>query len=163
MFPKVMFLCNLTFRLLLLLWLLEADTTAYSQVCALCHTWAVKTTVYAGMHTIPTRDQLLLNPNEIGELVSIVITCLACINRLMHTQCPFMLNDAVPFSSVMLYHYSFDWTHVAIEIGWNSNLVSSSWGPLIYVVIVVADQSAEKNMRGYINDSLPVIEYTDRL
>lgn len=110
MFPKVMFLCNLTFRLLLTSIVITRSraTTAYSQVCAPCLTWAVKTTVYAGMHTLPTRDQLLLNPNETGELVSIVITCLACINSLMHTQCPFMLNDAVPFSSVMLYHYSFD-------------------------------------------------------
>uniref|UniRef100_B9HWI9 Uncharacterized protein n=1 Tax=Populus trichocarpa TaxID=3694 RepID=B9HWI9_POPTR len=83
-------------------WESYTATTAYSQVCAPCLTWAVKTTVYAGMHTLPTRDQLLLNPNETGELVSIVITCLAY-------------------------------------------------------------QSAEKNMRRYINDSLPVIEYIDRL
>ncbi|KAB5544755.1 hypothetical protein DKX38_012867 [Salix brachista] len=42
----------------------EAATTAYSQVCAPYHTWAVRTAVYAGMYTLPTRDQLLLNLNE---------------------------------------------------------------------------------------------------
>ncbi|KAG6757776.1 hypothetical protein POTOM_038101 [Populus tomentosa] len=51
----------------------------HSQVCAPCHTWAVKTAVYAGMHALPTRDQLLLNPYETGELVSIVIKCLALV------------------------------------------------------------------------------------
>ncbi|KAH8500777.1 hypothetical protein Peur_042574 [Populus x canadensis] len=68
----------------------EAATTAYSQVCAPYHTWAVRTAVYAGMYTLPTRDQLLLNLNE-------------------------------------------------------------------------TEHSAEKNMRRYINASLPVIEYIDRL
>ncbi|CAK7326555.1 unnamed protein product [Dovyalis caffra] len=68
----------------------EAATTAYSQVCAPYHTWAVRTAVYAGMYTLPTRNQLLLNLNE-------------------------------------------------------------------------TYQSAEKNMRRYINASLPVIEYIDRL
>ncbi|TKY50821.1 ACD11-like protein [Spatholobus suberectus] len=42
----------------------EVATTAYGQVCAPYHTWAVRTAVYAGMYTLPTRDQLLLKLNE---------------------------------------------------------------------------------------------------
>ncbi|KAJ8774658.1 hypothetical protein K2173_017104 [Erythroxylum novogranatense] len=68
----------------------EAATTAYSQVCAPYHTWAVRTAVYAGMYTLPSRDQLLLKLNE-------------------------------------------------------------------------TDQTAEKKMKRYINATLPVIEYIDKL
>lgn len=42
----------------------KAATTAYQQVCAPYHTWAVRTAVSAGMCTLPTRDQLLVNLNE---------------------------------------------------------------------------------------------------
>ncbi|MFS8021833.1 putative glycolipid transfer protein [Helianthus anomalus] len=42
----------------------KAATTAYQQVCAPYHTWAVRTAVSAGMCTLPTREQLLLNLNE---------------------------------------------------------------------------------------------------
>ncbi|XVE53313.1 hypothetical protein DITRI_Ditri02bG0194100 [Diplodiscus trichospermus] len=42
----------------------EAASTAYAQVCAPYHTWAVRTAVYAGMCTLPTREQLLLKLNE---------------------------------------------------------------------------------------------------
>ncbi|XP_071735647.1 ACD11 homolog protein-like isoform X2 [Rutidosis leptorrhynchoides] len=42
----------------------KAATTAYQQVCAPYHTWAVRTAVSAGMCTLPTRDQLLVNINE---------------------------------------------------------------------------------------------------
>ncbi|KAF8040237.1 hypothetical protein BT93_B2468 [Corymbia citriodora subsp. variegata] len=42
----------------------EAATTAYSQVCAPYHSWAVRTAVYAGMYALPSRDQLLLKLNE---------------------------------------------------------------------------------------------------
>ncbi|KAG8639101.1 hypothetical protein MANES_14G101000v8 [Manihot esculenta] len=68
----------------------DAATTAYSQVCAPFHTWAVRAAVYAGMYTLPSRDQLLLNLSE-------------------------------------------------------------------------TNQTAEKKMRRYINASLPVIEYIDKL
>ncbi|GAV88556.1 GLTP domain-containing protein [Cephalotus follicularis] len=68
----------------------EAASTAYAQVCAPYHTWAVRTAVYAGMYALPTRDQLLLRLNE-------------------------------------------------------------------------TNQSAEKNMRRYIEASIPVIEYIDKL
>ncbi|KAJ9140726.1 hypothetical protein P3X46_031336 [Hevea brasiliensis] len=68
----------------------DAATTAYAQVCAPYHTWAVRTAVYAGMYTLPSRDQLLLKLSE-------------------------------------------------------------------------TDKSAEKQMRRYINASLPVIEYIDKL
>ncbi|XP_054808603.1 ACD11 homolog protein-like isoform X2 [Prosopis cineraria] len=68
----------------------EVASTAYAQVCAPYHTWAVRTAVAAGMYTLPTRDQLLERLNE-------------------------------------------------------------------------TDQSAEKKMRRYINASLPVIEYIDKL
>ncbi|KAL9997705.1 putative glycolipid transfer protein [Helianthus debilis subsp. tardiflorus] len=42
----------------------KAATIAYQQVCAPYHTWAVRTAVSAGMCTLPTREQLLLNLNE---------------------------------------------------------------------------------------------------
>nr|XP_043630140.1 ACD11 homolog protein-like [Erigeron canadensis] len=45
----------------------EAASTAYKQVCAPYHTWAVRTAVSAGMCALPTRDQLLLNLNESDE------------------------------------------------------------------------------------------------
>ncbi|KAL3751380.1 hypothetical protein ACJRO7_012236 [Eucalyptus globulus] len=41
-----------------------AATTAYSQVCAPYHSWAVRTAAYAGMYALPSRDQLLLKLNE---------------------------------------------------------------------------------------------------
>ena len=44
----------------------EAASTAYGQVCAPFHTWAVRTAVGAGMCTLPTREQLLLRLNETG-------------------------------------------------------------------------------------------------
>ncbi|CAN6937822.1 unnamed protein product [Brassica oleracea] len=47
----------------------DAATKAYTQVCAPFHTWAVRTAVYAGMHTLPTRDQLLLRLNETDQSV----------------------------------------------------------------------------------------------
>ncbi|KAI4381435.1 hypothetical protein MLD38_007505 [Melastoma candidum] len=42
----------------------ESATTAYAKVCAPYHTWAVRTAVYAGMYTLPTREQLLQKLNE---------------------------------------------------------------------------------------------------
>ncbi|KAK4763754.1 hypothetical protein SAY87_013192 [Trapa incisa] len=45
----------------------DAATTAYTQVCAPYHTWAVRTAVYAGMYTLPSRDQLLLKLNETDQ------------------------------------------------------------------------------------------------
>lgn len=49
----------------------EAASSAYKQVCAPYHTWAVRTAVSAGMCALPTRDQLLLNLNETDESVEI--------------------------------------------------------------------------------------------
>ncbi|KAL7171224.1 hypothetical protein ACSBR2_035967 [Camellia fascicularis] len=45
----------------------DAASTAYAQVCAPYHTWAVRTAVSAGMYALPTREQLLLNLNETDE------------------------------------------------------------------------------------------------
>ncbi|KAL9332519.1 hypothetical protein ACSQ67_002129 [Phaseolus vulgaris] len=42
----------------------EVASTAYGQVCAPYHTWAVRTAVYAGMYTLPSREQLLMKLNE---------------------------------------------------------------------------------------------------
>ncbi|VVB09763.1 unnamed protein product [Arabis nemorensis] len=47
----------------------DAATTAYTEVCAPFHTWAVRTAVYAGMYTLPSRDQLLLRLNETDQSV----------------------------------------------------------------------------------------------
>ncbi|KAF7808897.1 ACD11-like protein [Senna tora] len=68
----------------------QAASTAYANVCAPYHTWAVRTAVSAGMYALPTRDQLLMKLNE-------------------------------------------------------------------------TNQSAEKKMRRYINASIPVVEYIDKL
>ncbi|XP_044493284.1 ACD11 homolog protein-like [Mangifera indica] len=45
----------------------EAASTAYAQVCAPYHSWTVRTAAYAGMYTLPFRDQLLLRLNETDE------------------------------------------------------------------------------------------------
>ncbi|KAK2458807.1 Accelerated cell death [Trifolium repens] len=45
-------------------YLKEVASTAYAEVCAPYHTWAVRTAVYAGMYTLPTREQLFLKLNE---------------------------------------------------------------------------------------------------
>jgi len=47
----------------------DAATKAYTQVCAPFHSWAVRTAVYAGMYTLPTREQLLLRLNETDHSV----------------------------------------------------------------------------------------------
>ncbi|KAG7013031.1 ACD11-like protein, partial [Cucurbita argyrosperma subsp. argyrosperma] len=46
----------------------EAASTAYTQVCAPYHPWTVRMAVSAGMYTLPTREQLLLNLNETNQL-----------------------------------------------------------------------------------------------
>ncbi|KAF1860955.1 hypothetical protein Lal_00000370 [Lupinus albus] len=45
----------------------DVASTAYAQSCAPYHSWAVRTAVYAGMYTLPTRDQLLAKLNETME------------------------------------------------------------------------------------------------
>ncbi|CAH2066191.1 unnamed protein product [Thlaspi arvense] len=47
----------------------DAATKAYTQVCAPFHSWTVRTAVYAGMYTLPTREQLLLRLNETDQSV----------------------------------------------------------------------------------------------
>ncbi|KAL5211118.1 hypothetical protein ABZP36_006741 [Zizania latifolia] len=44
--------------------LYDAATTAYGQVCAPFHSWAVRKAVGAGMYTLPTREQLIVRLNE---------------------------------------------------------------------------------------------------
>ncbi|KAK9111351.1 hypothetical protein Scep_018870 [Stephania cephalantha] len=45
----------------------EAASTAYAQVRAPFHSWAVRTAAYAGMYVLPTREELLQKLNEIGN------------------------------------------------------------------------------------------------
>ncbi|XP_075483193.1 ACD11 homolog protein [Primulina tabacum] len=45
----------------------DAASEAYTTTCAMYHTWAVRTAVYAGMYALPTRDQLLIKLNETDE------------------------------------------------------------------------------------------------
>lgn len=45
----------------------EAASTAYTQVFAPYHTWAVRTAVAAGMYALPTREQLLAKLSETNE------------------------------------------------------------------------------------------------
>ncbi|PRQ40386.1 putative glycolipid transfer protein [Rosa chinensis] len=49
----------------------EAASTAYAQVCAPYHTWAVRTAVAAGMYALPSRDQLLKSLKETHESAEI--------------------------------------------------------------------------------------------
>ncbi|XP_050374449.1 ACD11 homolog protein isoform X2 [Argentina anserina] len=49
----------------------EAASSAYAQVCAPYHTWAVRTAVAAGMYALPSRDQLLTNLKETHESAEI--------------------------------------------------------------------------------------------
>lgn len=44
--------------------LYDAATTAYGQVCAPFHSWAIRKAVGAGMYTLPTREQLIVRLNE---------------------------------------------------------------------------------------------------
>ncbi|KZV26961.1 glycolipid transfer protein-like [Dorcoceras hygrometricum] len=45
----------------------DAASEAYTTTCAMYHTWAIRTAVYAGMYALPTRDQLLFKLNETEE------------------------------------------------------------------------------------------------
>lgn len=47
--------------------LYDAATTAYGQVCAQFHSWAIRKAVGAGMYTLPTREQLIVRLNETGK------------------------------------------------------------------------------------------------
>lgn len=49
------------------IYLKEVASTAYGEVCAPYHSWGVRTAVYAGMYTLPTRDQLFVKLNETGN------------------------------------------------------------------------------------------------
>jgi Glycolipid transfer protein (GLTP) len=51
----------------------DAATTAYGQVCAPFHNWAVRKAVGAGMHALPTRDQLVSRLNETGKLLRLLL------------------------------------------------------------------------------------------
>lgn len=44
--------------------LYDAATTAYGQVCAPFHSWAIRKAVGAGMYTLPSREQLIVRLNE---------------------------------------------------------------------------------------------------
>ncbi|XP_078155418.1 glycolipid transfer protein (GLTP) family protein [Carex rostrata] len=47
----------------------DAATTAYGQVCAPFHNWAIRQAVGAGMYALPTRDQLISRLNETDNSV----------------------------------------------------------------------------------------------
>ncbi|XP_042482826.1 ACD11 homolog protein [Macadamia integrifolia] len=47
----------------------EAASTAYAQVCAPYHKWAVRTAVFAGMYALPTRQRLVEQLNETDHSV----------------------------------------------------------------------------------------------
>ncbi|TVU45419.1 hypothetical protein EJB05_04906 [Eragrostis curvula] len=49
--------------------LYDAATTAYGQVCAPFHSWAIRKAVGAGMYTLPSREQLILRLNETDSSV----------------------------------------------------------------------------------------------
>nr|KAJ0191639.1 hypothetical protein LSAT_V11C800437130 [Lactuca sativa] len=44
----------------------DATSSAYQQVCAPYHSWAIRTAFSAGICALPSREQLLLNLNETG-------------------------------------------------------------------------------------------------
>ncbi|GAA0152578.1 transfer/carrier protein [Lithospermum erythrorhizon] len=45
----------------------EAASSAYQDVCAPYHTWGIRTAAFAGMHTLPTKEQLVINLHETAE------------------------------------------------------------------------------------------------
>ncbi|XXG40960.1 hypothetical protein AAC387_Pa01g1539 [Persea americana] len=47
----------------------DAASTAYSQVCAPYHTWAIRKAVFFGMYALPTREQLVVKLNETDDTV----------------------------------------------------------------------------------------------
>jgi hypothetical protein len=49
--------------------LYDAATTAYGQVCAPFHSWAIRKAVGAGMYTLPSRVQLIQRLNETGKQI----------------------------------------------------------------------------------------------
>ncbi|KAL7607866.1 hypothetical protein Lser_V15G11827 [Lactuca serriola] len=49
----------------------DAASSAYQQVCAPYHSWAVRTAVSAGMCALPSREQLLLNLNETEQSAAV--------------------------------------------------------------------------------------------
>ncbi|XP_019054216.1 PREDICTED: accelerated cell death 11-like [Nelumbo nucifera] len=53
----------------------EAASTAYPQVFAQYHTWAIRTAVGAGLYTLPTREQLVVKLNETNGRPSILHYC----------------------------------------------------------------------------------------
>ncbi|XP_020517658.1 ACD11 homolog protein isoform X2 [Amborella trichopoda] len=53
----------------------EPASTAYTQVCAPYHSWAIRKAVSAGMYALPTREQLL---NKLNETVSKRETHFSC-------------------------------------------------------------------------------------
>ncbi|RZC70260.1 hypothetical protein C5167_033395 [Papaver somniferum] len=47
----------------------EAASSAYAEVCAPFHTWAIRTAVFAGMCALPSKQQLILKLNETDQSV----------------------------------------------------------------------------------------------
>ncbi|KAI3976211.1 hypothetical protein MKX01_019157 [Papaver californicum] len=47
----------------------EAASSAYAEVCAPFHTWAIRTAVFAGMYALPSKQQLILKLNETDQSV----------------------------------------------------------------------------------------------
>lgn len=78
----------------------DAATTAYGQVCAPFHNWAIRQAVGAGMYALPTRDQLISRLNETGKLLRLPVLYLS---KLISEAQAFYLN------SVHLLHYMLVW------------------------------------------------------
>ncbi|PWZ30630.1 Protein DETOXIFICATION 42 [Zea mays] len=69
--------------------LYDVATTAYGQVCAQFHSWAIRKAVGAGMYTLPTREQLIVRLNETGFLLLarvIAATCCVTLSASMAAQ-----------------------------------------------------------------------------
>ncbi|OVA19036.1 Glycolipid transfer protein domain [Macleaya cordata] len=47
----------------------EAASSAYAEVCAPFHTWAIRTAVFAGMYALPSKQQLIVKLNETDHSV----------------------------------------------------------------------------------------------
>jgi hypothetical protein len=71
---------DLSFDIVSDIYLKEVASTAYGEVCAPYHSWGVRTAVYAGMYTLPTRDQLFVKLNETGNFHCFVLLCLVNID-----------------------------------------------------------------------------------
>ena len=72
-------------------------STAYAQVFAPHHNWAIRKAVAAGMYALPTKAQLLMKLNEDGESI---------FDRLFHSTIHFLRHvETLVLTYLVMYPY----------------------------------------------------------